>query len=83
MYSSRLVASRIIKASKQVVSGTLYRIHVNMDVSACKNVESNMNKGLESCDSKGPGPVCVFTIWSRPWMKKFGKDVMVSATHCQ
>jgi len=80
-----LVASHIIKASKQVVSGILYRVHVNMEESVCRNVNSNNNKGIEDCPSKGSsaGPVCVFSIWSRPWMKKFGKDLKITAIHCQ
>jgi len=56
-----------------------------MEESVCRNVNSNNNKGIEDCPSKGSsaGPVCVFSIWSRPWMKKFGKDLKITAIHCQ
>eukprot|EP00111_Clytia_hemisphaerica_P001633 TCONS_00004643-protein len=80
----RLVRTETIKASKQVVTGVLYRVHVTMEESVCQNVEGNKYKGLTDCPTKGNGQNkdCVFTIWSRPWMKKFGKDLLIKGINC-
>lgn len=80
----RLVATDITQASKQVISGMKYYVHVKMQESTCKNNESNKNKDIVDCPIKngGDNKDCVFTIWSRPWMKKFGKDIIVTNIKC-
>lgn len=80
----RLLGTHVISASKQVVSGILYRVNVSMAESDCLNTEENKNKKFGECAIKQNGATkeCKFTLWSRPWMKKFGKDWTVTAIHC-
>lgn len=80
----RLVQTEIVSASRQVVSGTLYRVIVKMEESTCKNTDLNNKKGVAACPSRnGLSQTCKFTILSRPWLKEFGKDLKITATHCR
>lgn len=85
MEYSRLVASEIISANKQVVSGFKYYVRVNMVESVCKNTEENKNKALEDCPTSGNGvnKICKYIIWSRPWMKKLGRELTITGVMCE
>lgn len=81
---SRLVPTKILSASKQVVTGMIYRVNIKMEESTCKNTEWNKNKNVVDCPSRNTvSQTCKFTIWSRPWMKKFGKDLIITGKICQ
>ncbi|XP_057306986.1 cystatin-C-like [Hydractinia symbiolongicarpus] len=79
----RLVAESIVRASRQVVSGTLYRVEIRMVSSVCKNTDANSNKKITDCpaDNSGVSRRCKFTIWSRPWVNE-KKQILIRGIHC-
>ncbi|XP_043254735.1 uncharacterized protein LOC122398699 [Colletes gigas] len=56
----------IVQASKQVVSGSLYKITAKLGTSTCPKGTKN------NCQLKDGSEVkeCMFSIWSRPWIDR-------------
>ena len=65
----RFVRESIVHASRQIVSGSLYRAEVKMVVTDCRNNDDNTNKGIDECPASDSGAfrMCKFSIWSQPW----------------
>ena len=78
-----------LKASSQVVQGTLYRVNVKIAPSTCRNDFSETREGLEACavDFLSPDVLqqeksCEFLIWSRLWLS--GKDrLLIQKAECR
>merc|ERR1712002_564498 len=76
----RIVRHSILKAKKQVVSGTLYKVTVHFVDSTCKNIKENDGKTIEECPEKEAHSHvynCVVSMWSRPWIKDPAQSFIV------
>ena len=63
----------IVEATRQVVSGVMYKIKVKLGTSTCA-------KGTqENCQLKADSEMkeCLFTIWSQPWLDKGSPHVTI------
>nr|XP_060616515.1 cystatin-like [Anolis sagrei ordinatus] len=68
-------AERILEAKSQVVAGTKYSLTVEMVSTACekKGGSDLENVDLDHCKMAPEGEqqkqVCIFQVWSRPWLE--------------
>ncbi|XP_031833431.2 uncharacterized protein LOC116427339 [Nomia melanderi] len=64
----------IVEASKQVVSGMLYKIKVKLGTSACPRGTKDNCQLKEGSDIKE----CLFTIWSQPWKDNGSPEITIN-----
>ncbi|XP_076141600.1 cystatin-like isoform X2 [Alosa pseudoharengus] len=57
---------QVIKATSQVVSGTMYRFEVEMVISGYKSSPQEMC-AMDNSELKKPY-TCYFEVWSQPWL---------------
>merc|ERR1739838_807010 len=74
----RTVRHSIVKATKQVVSGMLYRVMIRMVESTCDNEPENDGKTIKECPAAEGAMLttCVISMWSRPWIKDASKFIV-------
>ncbi|KAG5266909.1 hypothetical protein AALO_G00237660 [Alosa alosa] len=58
--------AKVIKATSQVVSGTMYRFEVEMVISGYKSSPQEMC-AKDNSELKKPN-TCYFEVWSQPWL---------------
>lgn len=66
----------ITHATRQVVSGLLYKINVKIGTSDCPKGTKNNCQLKTGSDTKD----CLFTIWSRPWIDHGSPDIQINCT---
>ncbi|XP_068981930.1 uncharacterized protein [Bombus flavifrons] len=64
----------IVDASKQVVSGLLYKIRVKLGTSNCPKGKKDGCQLKEGTEIKE----CLFTIWSQVWLDKGSPDITIN-----
>nr|XP_033328261.1 uncharacterized protein LOC117221420 [Megalopta genalis] len=68
------IIAEIVEASKQTVSGTLYKIRAKVGSSTClKGVKDNcqLQEGSEIQE-------CLFSVWSQPWVDKGSAEITIN-----
>ncbi|XP_078035183.1 uncharacterized protein LOC144469127 [Augochlora pura] len=71
--TNELIIIEILEASKQTVSGTLYKIRAKVGPSTClKGVKDNCQV------QEGSGiQECLFSVWSRPWIDTGSPEITI------
>lgn len=67
-HENKYIVDQVLFASRQVVAGSLTRIHARLSLSDCKKgspIEQNCTK---LNDAQNHTTVCKFKIWEKPWL---------------
>lgn len=64
---NRLIAKRVISATRQVVAGALYRIKIEMVTSDCGKNKADGRDGCNQLEGETVR-VCDVEVWDRPWI---------------
>ncbi|XP_076283794.1 uncharacterized protein LOC143210642 [Lasioglossum baleicum] len=78
--TNELIITEVVEASKQIVSGTLYKIKARVGTSTCaKGAKANckLQEGSEIQE-------CLFSIWSQPWIDNGSSEIKINChSHSQ
>ncbi|XP_015439788.1 PREDICTED: putative cysteine proteinase CG12163 [Dufourea novaeangliae] len=68
------IITEILEASKQIVSGVLYKVKVKVGTSTCSKGAKNNCQLQEESEIQE----CLFTVWSQPWIDHGSPEITVN-----
>lgn len=74
--TNELMIIEIVEATKQIVSGTLYKIKAKIGPSTCtRGVKDN-------CQLQKEGEIqeCLFSVWSQPWIDHGSPEIKINCS---
>lgn len=84
IFGFRYVSEELVQVSRQMVSGRLFYVTMNMATSTCENTDENDDKDVKDCpvDPSGKKLTCKFRILSRPWHPRENLRLLVKGILC-